>query len=119
VGPQLAGVVLGLWLIASPAVLDYSGAARVSALVAGPLAVSLSWIALSEVTRPVRRINIFVGVWLVVAALVFRQPAWSAINSAVVGLLLGALALGRSRIEGSYGGGWSAVIAPGPDEPAS
>jgi hypothetical protein len=99
--------------MASPAALDYTGAARVSALVAGPLAVSLSWIALSEVTRPVRRFNIVVGLWLVVSALIFRQPVWAAINSGVVGLLLGALASGRSRVKGSYGGGWSAVIAPG------
>jgi hypothetical protein len=104
--PQLAGLALGIWLMLSPSVLDYGGGARVSALVLGPLAASFSWIALSEVTRPVRRLNLAVGICLLVSVLLFHSSIRSAINTAVVGLLLGGLALLPSPIKGRYGGGW-------------
>jgi hypothetical protein len=109
----LMGVVLGLWLMASPAVLHYAGTARIGALVAGPIAASVSWIALSEVTRPVRRFNVVVGLWLVLAAFLFQQPRMAAINAIAVGLLLCAVAFWPTRIDGRYGGGWRALIARG------
>ena len=88
--PQLAGLALGIWLMASPQALGYDGAARVSALIAGPLAVSMSWIALSEVTRSV--------------------PASAALNSVVAGLSLGALALLPAPVKCRYGSGWAGLL---------
>jgi hypothetical protein len=111
VGALIAGVAVGLWLMASPAVLAYDGAARGSAIVAGVLAASMSWIALSEVTRPLRRINLVIGGWLIMSAFVFRQPLIAAITSAAAGLLLGISGLLPSRIKGRYGGGWSSLHA--------
>jgi hypothetical protein len=102
----IGGIVLGIWLMASPGVLDFGGAARASAIIAGALAASLSWIALSEVTRPVHRLNLGVGLWLILSAFALGQPLPAAINSVVVGLLLGLLARLPSRIRGNYGGGW-------------
>ena len=106
----LLGIALGLWLTASPAVLDYAGIGRIGALVAGPIAASVGWIALSEVTRPVRRFNAGVGVWLLVTAFLFRQPRSAAINSVVVGLLLCATAFWPAPVKGRYGGGWKALV---------
>jgi hypothetical protein len=111
VGALIAGVAVGLWLMASPAVLAYDGVARGSAIVAGVLAASMSWIALSEVTRPLRRINLVIGGWLIMSAFVFRQPLIAAITSAAAGLLLGISGLLPSRIKGRYGGGWSSLHA--------
>lgn len=109
-GGSIAGVVLGIWLMASPGVLALQGAARFSGVIAGALAASLSWIALSEVTRPVRRLNLGVGLWLVGSAPALRQPLAAAINSVIIGVLLGATALLPGRVEGRYGGGWSALL---------
>jgi hypothetical protein len=106
----LLGATLGIWLMASPAVLGYAGSAGVAALVAGPIAASVSWIALSEVTRSVRRFNAVVGLWLIMAGLIFPQPASARVNSIVVGLLLELVALWPIRIEGRYGGGWKALM---------
>jgi hypothetical protein len=110
-GALIAGVLLGVWLMASPAVFAYEGAARAGAIIAGVLAASMSWIALSEVTRPVRRINLVIGGWLVVSAFLPRQPLIAAITSAAAGVLLGISGLVRSRIKGRYGGGWSSLHA--------
>ena len=108
-GTLIAGILLGIWLMATPAVLGYDGAARISALVAGPLAASFSWIALSEVTRPLRRCNLVVGLWLVASAFVLHQPFGAVINGVLVGLLLGGTALLPYPTKGRYGGGWSAL----------
>jgi hypothetical protein len=105
----LMGIALGIWLMASPAVLNYTGAARISALVVGPIAASVSWIALSEVTRSLRRIDAVLGLWLIVAGLILQQPIGTRINSIIVGLLLGVVALLPTRISGSYGGGWKTL----------
>jgi hypothetical protein len=110
-GALIGGVAVGLWLMASPAVLAYDGAARASAIISGVLAASMSWIALSEVTRPVRRMNLVIGGWLVISALVLQQPLIAAITSAAAGVLLGMSGLLRSRIKGRYGGGWSSLHA--------
>ncbi|HKP49945.1 MAG TPA: hypothetical protein VJU17_08005 [Gemmatimonadales bacterium] len=106
----LLGIALGIWLMASSAVLDYAGIARVGALVAGPIAASVSWIALSEVTRAVRRFDAVIGLWLLVSALLFQQPRWAVVNTVVVGLLLGAIAFWPAPVKGRYGGGWKALI---------
>jgi len=108
---QLAGIVLGIWLMVSPEVLGYWGAARISSVVAGALAASLSWIALSEVTRPLRRLNVAIGIWVLISAFVLAQPGRSTLNSAAAGVLLALSGLLPSRIKGSYGGGWSAIYA--------
>jgi hypothetical protein len=110
-GALIIGVVLGFWLMASPAVLGYDGAARGSAIVAGVLAASMSWIALSEVTRSVRRMNLVIGGWLIISAFVLKQPLIAAVTSAAAGLLLGVSGLRPSRINGRYGGGWSSLHA--------
>jgi hypothetical protein len=113
-GSLIVGIVLGLWLMASPSVLLYGGAARVSAIVAGALAASTSWIALSEVTRAVRRFDVALGIWVVLSGFVLPQPWPAAINSWVVGLLLGTVGMLSSRIESDYGGGWSALVSSRP-----
>jgi hypothetical protein len=110
IGP-IVGVVLGLWLMASPAVLNFGAGARIGALVAGAVAASLSWIALSEVTRPVRRLNVVIGVLLLVSVFLLAQPLRAAISNGAAGLLLAGSGLLPSRIKGSYGGGWSALHA--------
>jgi hypothetical protein len=110
-GALITGVVLGVWLMASPAVLGYDGAARVSSIIAGVLAATMSWVALSEVTRPVRRLNVATGAWLVISALVLPQPLMAAINAAAVGALLAILGARPSKTEGRYGGGWSSLHA--------
>jgi hypothetical protein len=107
---QIITALLGVWLMVAPSVLDFTGPARLSALIAGPLAASIGVIAIFEVTRPLRWLNLIIGAWLLVSPLLVSQPAVSAINSEVTGLLLGAAALRRGSVRGQYGGGWSALV---------
>jgi len=112
---QVFSLCLGVWLMAAPAVVGGAGPVRTSDRIVGPLAAAVAAVALSEVTRPVRRANVVTGAWLLVApwALGAGWPATA--NNVAVGVLLIALSFVGGRVRGRYGGGWRAVWAePGP-----
>jgi hypothetical protein len=107
---RITSALLGVWLMAAPAVLRYAGAARTSDRVAGPVAASIAVVAIWDVTRPVRWANLLVAGWLVIAPLVLSYHGVAAVNSVSVGLLLAALTFVRGRVEQRFGGGWSALL---------
>jgi hypothetical protein len=107
---QLAAAVVGIWLMASPSVLDLDGSARISVLIAGPLAVSVAVVAASEIGRGLRWINVLIGAWLLVSPLIRGFGMSAAINSLVAGALLIAFSLLGCHISGRYGGGWRSLV---------
>lgn len=106
---QLGNALLGIWLMAAPAVLHYAGAASVNDRIVGPLAAACAIIALSEVTRPVRWVNVALGLWLIVAPWIWGAPYRGAVNDVVVGLLLALCALVRGTHTQRVGGGWASL----------
>src|SRR4051812_44898861 len=114
---RLIHLCLGVWLMAAPAVLGYAGAARTNDRIAGPIAAALAAVAVSEVTRPLRRANVPVGAWLLIAPWVlhydgggsYSSGGAATANSLIVGTLLIALSLVRGTVKGRYGGGWRVV----------
>lgn len=120
---QLSSALLGLWLMAAPAILGYGGPARTSDRIVGPLIVSFALIAAWEVTRPVRRVTLALGLWLLAAPVILGSTVGYGIvasaNSLVVGLLVVLLSLVRGKVDpGRFGGGWSSLWARrSPDRP--
>ena len=106
---QALSVALGGWLMAAPAVLHYSGAARTTHLILGPIVAAFAAIAVAECTRGVRRANIPLGAWLLVAPLFSGFEPRAAVTSAIVGatVIAGALLGGRTRTR--FGGGWAVL----------
>jgi hypothetical protein len=110
-------VLLGLWLMAAPAVLGYGDPAADADRVAGPIAASLAFVALWDVVRGLHRLNGLVGAWLLVAPwLLGYAVAAPTYNSLGVGLLLLASALAPGGQTSRYGGGWSSLL-PGRQPP--
>jgi hypothetical protein len=106
---RVCGALAGVWLMAAPSVLGYSGAARVSDLIAGPLAVSAAVIAMSQVTRPIRWATLPLGVWVVVAPWLLGAPAEARVSGLLAGVLLIGVALVRGQVRERFGGGWAAL----------
>ena len=50
--------------MASPAVLDYADPARANDRIIGPLVASMAIIAIWDITRPLRWVNVILGAWL-------------------------------------------------------
>lgn len=106
---QVVNAALGIWLMAAPAVLGYSGAARMNDRIIGPMAAACAVIALHEVARSLGRVNLVFGVWLLFAPLVFGYEITALLNSTLVGLLLICCSLVRGPGQQRLGGGWSSL----------
>lgn len=106
---QAINVLLGIWLMAAPTTLGYSGLAANSDHIVGPLVATFACIALWEVTRALRWLNLPLGLWQVVAPWLFDYPTAAAINGTIVGIAVAALTCIRGRLHHRFGGGWSAL----------
>lgn len=101
---------LGVWLMAAPAVLGVSGGAANSHYLAGALVVTWAVIAFGQVARPVRLLNILMGLWVAAAPWLLSGATdlsrWA--DLAVGGLLI-ALSIPRGRIDEQFGG-WNRYL---------
>ena len=114
-GAIIINILLGLWVMASPAVLALSGSAADINYIAGPLIVTFGVIALWDINRSVRYTNVPIGLWLVISAFVlpFHGPAvWSNI---VAGILVAALSLVPAAPKKQFGGGWKSLFEEEPE----
>lgn len=104
---RVLNAILGVWLMAAPAVLGYGDPAQAVDRILGPIAASFAVIAMGEATRPVRHMNTLIGVLLLLAPWVLGYPANVTANSMVVGALMIALSRVRGDVKERFGGGWS------------
>ena len=106
----LLSAALGVWLMAAPGVLGVTGAAADSNYLAGALVVTWAVIGFGEVTRPVRLLNIPIGLWIAISPWVLTGvPPVSRWADAIVGLLIVALSVRRGRVEEQFGG-WNRLL---------
>lgn len=110
VAARVVSALLGVWLMAAPAVLGYHGAARTSDRIVGPVVVALSIVATSQVMRALRWAVLPAALWLVMAPWVLGYGGGAKVGSILVGLALAALAPVRGRISEHFGGGWRALF---------
>ena len=111
---QVVNALLGVWLLAAPAVLGYGDPARTNDRIVGPLAASLAAIAVWEVTRPLRWANLAFGLWLLAAPWLLNYETTATVNSTLTGVLFAALSLVRGTYRPErFGGGWAALWTRG------
>ena len=100
----LLTVGLGLWLMLTPSVLGGAGAVVHSEHLVGALIVTTAVIALADVGRPIRLLNILFGAWVIAAPWLLggATPAsrWS---DAIVAALVILLSLPRGPVGETYG----------------
>ncbi|HVL89629.1 MAG TPA: vitamin K epoxide reductase [Actinomycetota bacterium] len=104
-------VATGLWLMASPAVLGYGGAAAISDRIVGPWLVTLAIVAMWESTRAVRLANLAFVPWLAVAPWVLSFPVRAAVVSLAVAGLIALTAFRTPMPRHLFGGGWRSLWA--------
>lgn len=106
---RVLNTMLGVWLMAAPAVLGYGDPAQVVDRILGPLAASFAVVAMGEATRPVRHVNLLIGVLLLLAPWVLGYPGGATANSMLVGAAMMAFSRVRGRVKEEFGGGWGRV----------
>ena len=108
---QAVVTVLGIWLLAAPDVLNYSGPARLNNQIIGAWIATFGLIAMSESVRAVRWVNVGLGLWLVIAP----SPGNILISSsgrASLSVLRSWRWHARGHISERFGGGWTALWRP-------
>ncbi|MBI4345726.1 MAG: SPW repeat protein [Elusimicrobia bacterium] len=101
----LATSLLGVWLTFSPLALGSTDAPRSAAHLLGPLVLTVALIATSEVARPLRLLNVPLGLAIAVTPFVLAgSGAAATINSVVIGVALIVLSLPRGRVDQRYAG---------------
>lgn len=110
-GHLLMSAGLGAWLMFAPDFFGTTGSAAGSDRLIGALVVTFALIAVAEVGRAVRFLNIPFGAWLVVAPwLLGGFVSGAQWNDVVAGVALILLSLPRGHVNGRYGS-WQLYIA--------
>lgn len=111
---QVINAIIGIWLMAAPAVFGYGDSAQINDRIIGPVVATFAVVSWWEATRPVRLWNLPLSFWLLVAPWLLGYDATVAIvNDMVAGVLITALALVKGNVENRFGGGWSALWRSG------
>jgi hypothetical protein len=106
----LISSAVGVWLMFAPAIFATQGRAADSDHLVGALVVTFAIIAMAEVTRSARFINIPFGAWIVLAPWVLSGFTSTAkVNAVLSGIALIMLSVPRGRVRERYGS-WQAYI---------
>jgi hypothetical protein len=100
----VVSALAGVWLMAAPAVLDTRGPTAVNQELTGAIITTIAVLAMAEVTRSARLLNLLPGLWVAIApwALAGATAAtkWNAI---AVGAVVLAGSLRRGPVKEQYG----------------
>lgn len=106
----LLSAALGIWLMSAPAIFHSEGAAANNDCLTGALIVTTAVIAMAEVVRIGRFLNVLAGAWLIAAAWLLRGFAFGAQwNTMIAGAALIVLSLPRGVVREHYGN-WDRFI---------
>jgi hypothetical protein len=108
--PRLVNIAIGIWLTASPAVLDFRGLAANNVHIAGPLIAAFACIAIWEATRPVRWVNLPLGLWLIASPLIVEHSVPATVNIVIAGGIVALNACLGGKIKQRFAGGWSSLL---------
>lgn len=121
IGSSLRGVTLpwtlvvsaglGVWLMFSRLTIGTTPPLADSDHLIGALVITVSVIAMAEVARPLRFLNLPLGAWLVIAPWITAGGGMvSATSGVAAGLLIMALSLPRGRRSREHYGSWDRFI---------
>ncbi|RDV15828.1 dTDP-glucose 4,6-dehydratase [Pontibacter diazotrophicus] len=97
-------MLIGMWVMAAPGVLGYSGTIADSNHLAGAIIVTFAVIAMSEVARPLRYLHVLFGLWLIAAPWVLGTDNDTAMwNGVVSGIVIIALSFPKGKVEDKRG----------------
>ena len=118
---RLHNVVLGIWLMTSPAIFpnSYSQTVSLNNHILGPVVLACALIGLHEAARGLRWVNLVIGVWLLIAPWVLGYHVMPTVNGMITGVLIIGAALVRGRSCLCMGDGWKGLFSRRRQAPAS
>ncbi len=102
--------LIGLWLVFVPTVFGHQKPAADIEHLSGALIITFAVIAMGEVTRTARFLNLLIGIVLLGSLLfVSGYSFWGMVNDGVFGILIIALSIPRGGVREEYAE-WSEII---------
>nr|WP_298111392.1 vitamin K epoxide reductase family protein [uncultured Pseudomonas sp.] len=102
--------LIGVWLMCTRLIYGTAGAMANSDHLMGALLLTVSVLAMAEVARPLRWLNIPIGLWLLTAPWILAGSGLgAAIGSMIAGVLIVAASLPKGPIRHRYAG-WSELL---------
>ncbi|HKJ79784.1 MAG TPA: vitamin K epoxide reductase family protein, partial [Prolixibacteraceae bacterium] len=96
---------IGLWFMFSPSVLGYTGKLADSNHLVGAIIIAMSIIAMSEVVRSLRFVNILLAAWLIASIWIFGYTGSAVLWSQLIaGIVLIAVSFRKGVINDTHGG---------------
>ncbi len=114
---HLIGAGIGLWLMASPAVIGFAGYARADMRLVGPIVFVLSILSVWPATRWFSRLNAFAGLWLMIGSILLQAPHLLVFSNIMVGAVLVAISIFPGNAAPQTNGGWIGILGPGSEIP--
>lgn len=112
---QVINMFLGLLVMVSPALGDYTTEMSNNNYIVGPFIITFAMIAITDAARNVRLLNVLIGIWLMIAALLLDSGLTARINNMVLGILVVCFSLIKGKIKERFGGGWRSLFQKHPD----
>jgi uncharacterized membrane protein len=107
----VVSTVLGVFLMVSPFVFGTDAPLYFSDHIFGCLVILVAVTAMAEIARPVRFLNVVLGVWIAVSPFLLEGATLAGtIGGVVVGLALIGLSLPRGKRSSEHYGGWDRLI---------
>jgi hypothetical protein len=112
---RIINIIIGLWLMISPAVLSMNPATSDNNHVIGPLVITFSIISLWDINRNVIKANVILGAWLIIALFVLHFTKTIAFysNGACACFLI-ILSSINTPSKAKFGGGWRSLFQHNP-----
>lgn len=107
----IINILLGLWLMFSPGLLQFEKAASDNNYIVGPLVLTFAIITLWELNSSVRFLNMMIGIWLIVSPFMLGFQSSTAIWMTILsGALITGFSIVKRRMKRNYGGGWRSLF---------
>lgn len=107
-------VLLGVWLVAAPAVLAYGGVAADADRIVGPVVATIGAVSASTVVAGLRWLNLLAVPWLVLVPALVGAPGDAILADAVVAVALALVTPVEARSDARYGTGWRGLLRDAP-----
>lgn len=112
---KFINIILGIWLMVAPTILDHGPAASDNGHIIGPIIVTFSTISLWEATDTVRKWNYPFALWLLLAPWFLGYGlAIACVSDVLVGVAVIILSAVKGKMKYRFGGGWSSLMERNP-----
>ena len=112
---QIFNMFLGLLVMVAPGIWDFPKDAGNNNYIVGPLIITFAMVAITDVGRNLRWVNIVCGIWLMLSPYVLGYGGEPFFINTVTSIGIIILSLIKGTVKNSFGGGWRSLLQDNPE----